>query len=540
MEQRREKSGIEIIIEKRLTELNIDLMREKRTQPKYRNDDEIEYISNEIAFMRSLLNYFKELEDKSMFGEVETYDKNLMRYILENLPPQMADKLNSGMRNDTQRLRQNMIVTAEEEKKKKLDSIVSRNAHSVAEQTHHKKGNTPLFITNLKNKIKNSQKNDRQKQRNKNLYSDILEWIERNYVSRYSQMPSGKSYYILKANGSQTKKYNSQDENEYKKFSKQKNEEIISDEIVKIQELLLYSTLSDEIEKNLQNYLDLLKENSKVNQLIKCVNDLSLNSSYIETHKEKEKINKELQKILKKNTSSISKFKEKIDINKLYNNKKDEIEKRKHDAEKQKKVEKELEAPMVDHAILIANKNWEDDFIQEYINKEFGRVPTTEEHVSEKYYEARSKARIMLKQYLDEINTELRNYLVTYLERELANYVTDNYQINNEKEIEFLVSDAMLSPSERYIRDMVEAKRMPKGTKVEDLTSKDFEQIEKHKDRFHDDECDKKIQELSKRIKTIKETHFTSIYKIEDMINIAENIKHEVHEFEEAKKYFGR
>lgn len=534
MKEKRQKSEIEIIIEKKLAKLEEDLGSYERIH----NEKSTEYIRSEIEFMKSLLSYFEELEEKRLFSEEETYDNNLMEYVLKNLPPQMKDRLKNCIHNDKRKIYQERVRQLEENKKKKIDSIISRNANSKAGHTFQKKGKTPLFITNIKRKISNAQKNDRQKQRNKDKYSEIIDWIERYYVSRYSVSISGKSYYYLKTNSGKIQISNPIDEESYKEFEKQKIEERISYEIIEAQELLLYSKLTDDLSKKIQNYLDLLKENSKVTQLIECLSYLSLNADYIETRKEKMEIIGELKKIKKENDITITQFNKSVDLNKIYNSKKEEIEKKKTEIQKRKEVEEDLKETIIDNSILIANNKWEENFVQDYIRKVFGREPTAEEQCSSKYYQVQAQGRVILREHIDSLNKELGDYLVSYLEKELVSYVMENYQISNEKEIDFLVSDAMLSPQERYIRDMIEAKKMSEGTRVEDLTSKDFKQIEKYKDRFYDDECDKKIQELNEKIKVIKKTCFTSIYKIEDVEMMVEKSKQEENTFEEAKSYF--
>ena len=555
MEEKREKSPIELIFEEKIEKIEHDLDFYKQT--KYTNNTpeevakkqkEIEKLQNELNFLKSRLESFKSLEEEKLYGSQETYNTLSMNYILRNIDPITSDKIKQCLSIDKARIAKERKESLEKQKENILKSFIERNVSREKEPSYRskfKKDYIPI-ITPLKNKMEQSRKNERIKSANIGKYNDIINWIERSFIYHYNPTVFEKTYFLGKYEQYEKKinnPENSEFDEKYKEYEQKQHESVDSSiaYLKECKELLLYANLTPDLRKKVEKYIELSREYASISNLFEELrSNLYIGKQYIETRKEKTKIIQEYKEKKERAQKNLDNFVKNFDIGTLYNNNSEKIEQRKTEIQKREKSKEELKKPYVNDDILIANNKWEEKFIQEYIKRVFGREPTTEEKFSEKYSNAQMQARVNLRNHLNEINKELGDYLDSYLTKEIASYVMEKYQISDKQQIDFLVSDAMLSPQERYLRDMIEAKRMPKGSRVEDLTSKDLMEIEKHKDRYHDDECDKKIQELAKRKKTIKETFFTSIYKIEDIEKSIERIRKEENTFEEAQSYLKR
>ena len=555
MEEKREKSPIELILEEKIEKIEHDLDFYKQT--KYTNNTpeevakkqkEIEKLQNELNFLKSRLERFKSLEEEKLYGSHETYNTLSMNYILRNIDPITSDKIKQCLSIDKARIAKERKESLEKQKENILKSFIERNVSREKEPSYRskfKKDYIPI-ITPLKNKMEQSRKNERIKSANIGKYNDIINWIERSFIYHYNPTVFEKTYFLGKYEQYEKKinnPENSEFDEKYKEYEQKQHESVDSSiaYLKECKELLLYANLTPDLRKKVEKYIELSREYASISNLFEELrSNLYIGKQYIETRKEKTKIIQEYKEKKERAQKNLDNFVKNFDIGTLYNNNSEKIEQRKTEIQKREKSKEELKKPYVNDDILIANNKWEEKFIQEYIKRVFGREPTTEEKFSEKYSNAQMQARVNLRNHLNEINKELGDYLDSYLTKEIASYVMEKYQISDKQQIDFLVSDAMLSPQERYLRDMIEAKRMPKGSRVEDLTSKDLMEIEKHKDRYHDDECDKKIQELAKRKKNIKETFFTSIYKIEDIEKSIERIRKEENTFEEAQSYLKR
>ena len=542
MEQR-EKSQIEIMLEEEIEKIKNELSDYEHlslngmgsSKDQFNEYKYLQELKKELNFLESLLFDFKSLEDNIVFGESETYDEFLMNYVLRNLDPKMFDRLVQCIRSDRERLRKEEEKNLVEIRDKRIKAIAEINTTSNI-QRHRYKG----FIPYIKGKVNQSSKNNRIKSNNSDKYGRIINWIKNNFVSRYSRL-SGKTYYCSKTDEGKTKSHNL-DYQYYDKYEqdKIKSRTLYKDEIEKCEELLQYSSLSNDERKKIQKYLDLLKEGALLFQLTELMREMGINEHFTDTIKEKGQIRNELVQKLKNVKLDIANMQKSINIDVLYKNRKEEIENKKAETKKAEKEKEESEKPYVDESILISNNKWKKEYIERYIEKEFGRKLTIDDIYSEQYHVASHKAKEALSHYLDSLDKELKNYFVTYLEKELAKFILENYKISDQKEIDFIVRDAMLSPEERYIRDMIEAKKLPLGTRTEELTSKDYELIEKHKDRFFDDECDKKIKELKEKIKKINSISFTSIYRIEDVEGMVNQARSEDNSFELARSHFKR
>ena len=517
MEEKREKSPIELIFEEKIEKIEHDLDFYKQT--KYTNNTpeevakkqkEIEKLQNELNFLKSRLESFKSLEEEKLYGSQETYNTLSMNYILRNIDPITSDKIKQCLSIDKARIAKERKESLEKQKENILKSFIERNVSLEKEPSYRskfKKDYIPI-ITPLKNKMEQSRKNERIKSANIGKYNDIINWIERSFIYHYNPTIFEKTYFLGKYEQYEKKinnPENSEFDEKYKEYEQKQHESVDSSiaYLKECKELLLYANLTPDLRKKVEKYIELSREYASISNLFEELrSNLYIGKQYIETRKEKTKIIQEYKEKKERAQKNLDNFVKNFDIGTLYNNNSEKIEQRKTEIQKREKSKEELKKPYVNDDILIANNKWEEKFIQEYIKRVFGREPTTEEKFSEKYSNAQMQARVNLRNHLNEINKELGDYLDSYLTKEIASYVMEKYQISDKQQIDFLVSDAMLSPQERYLRDMIEAKRMPKGSRVEDLTSKDLMEIEKHKDRYHDDECDKKIQELAKRKKT--------------------------------------
>lgn len=540
----REKSQIEIMLEDEIEKIKKELKDFKRlsnynrSSSKGQLDDlkRLEEIKKELSFLESLLFDFKSLEDNRVFEESETYDEFLMKYVLRNLDPKMSDRLVRCINSDKEKLRREKEKKLEERRDKKIKAIIERNTTSDVKRFYYSG-----FTSYIKGKFDQSKKNNAIKSYNSDKYRMIISWIENNFVSRYALNVSGKTYYCLKTGGGKVIRHN-QSYQYYDKYEqdKIKSRTLYKDEIEKCEELLQYSSLSNDEKKKIQKYLDLLKEGALLFQLTELMREMGINEHFTDTIKERGQIRNELVQKLKNVKLDIANMQKSINIDVLYKNRKEEIENKKAETKKAEKEKEESEKPYVDESILISNNKWEKEYIERYIERELGRKLTIDDTYSEQYHVASRKAKEELSYYLDSLDKELKKYFVTYLEKELAKFILENYKISDQKEIDFIVRDAMLSPEERYIRDMIEAKKLPLGTRTEELTSKDYELIEKHKDRFFDDECDKKIKELKEKIKKINSISFTSIYRIEDVEGMVNQARSEDNSFELARSHFKR
>lgn len=532
----REKSEIERLIEERLKKVKNTLssLEEKPWNERTKAEEKrVQQYTRERDFLISLLSEFGRLEDMRSEQDENTYDYFKMKYILDNLPPQLSESLQKAISEDRKKVRKeeekDNTKKLEERKKKIISNIRNLCANQKYERYRHVNDS---IVKKIKSRIEVIEENNSRKKRNEDVYEDIIKWIERYFVARYLNRYSGKTYYVDASRGQRVMNPSFVGEEAYKEFTEGiDNQFSVTKDARTIelcQELLSFTSLNKEAKSKIQKYKDLLKQHLKITKIISCLRSLNRNSKFEQTKKERDRIYEELTREEKKYRLRIEKLESEIDISRVYFTRKDEIEEMKaaKTAEERKKEDlKRKEEEYVDPIIEQSNEKWKKEFVQESIKIILGREPSLEDEKSSKYPVIRSLAEKHLTDYLAEINERYSKWLSEGVRSELIKYITEAYQTKTDKEVQSIISYAMMSPEERYIKYMVDAKKLPSGTTVDDLAGKDYEEMEKKSELFS--KTDIRIKTYIEQIKKIQSTRFTSIYGIQKIVDSLSEIDRE-------------
>ena len=485
--------------------------------------------------LRKTENLCRELDKKELEKEKgeHTYDESLFRYIINSLGEVSSKDLITVLKKDRNRVRDSKEIKLKRERKDLIDMLVGERLK-------------PDGYLSLKEKHEFNKNEDARIEANKKMFESIIKWLDEDYSLRYSSS-AGTTYYM----DSKTKIINSQ--RNIDDYSKEKTNEYmlsIKEELDKCDGLLgIYLPQSDR--KKIQKYRELTIERAKIKNLINDIDKLirGMNPEYTRTIKKLKEVKGKLSdKLDNIDTKGFNKYSELKDyVSNLYEQNKSKVEEKKEqnrDIEKLTNKTKTNNENDLNSEAARHNKEWFDKEVIAEIERIYGKQLEMINTNSARYHEVRAQAIENIRKSKNNLNTELQNYFVKYLEHELVGFILANYKPNGknkEVDVDFIMRDATMSAEERYIRDMVEAGKLPKSTTPENLTQKDYENIKKHISRYADDDLDKKIKDMREKINKVTSTDYFTVYKAEDIQEMLRNITREQREtFEIAKSRLNR
>ena len=524
----REKSDIEEMIAKKIESLEsyLELYKNKAESElnSYEKHDK-ENLIKKIAFLKKLLSNVERLEESVKELDENTFDNNKVKFLIENLPTNLSEKLVNVLNKDREKFLESFLG---EEKRKiqqakdnMLNSIRNFNVIKV-----HKSYNDKSVFDRLKKNMGIIKRNEKE-------FKDIIQWINDNFIREFSKRLSGKTYFVNNLNRFASVLYNKEsiEDTDYTDYVNNELGHIgreLKINIEKCQELLSFTKINPVIKTKIQKYKDVLRQQLKLEQLKECINNICYNEKYEGIGKTKQEIGDYLKKSIEKCQNTISKLDLETNIQKLYSMKKEEIEKTKAEKEsqeaKRQAVLQEREED-INPKIHAANKKWMDDYIKNSIKSVIGREPTEEDERTDDYLKYKVIAEKRAKEYIEGLNSKYAKYYLEVIDEDLYKYVMDTYNVS-EEEVESVVSYMMMSPEEKYIYNMVEAKKLPIGTKVEDLTAKQLNEIKRNRNLYVDSNINRFVEQKNE----IQSARFTSLYGIEFVekaINEIEKLKEE-------------
>lgn len=504
-----------------------------------------------IAFIESLIDRFKSLERSRNDDFVETFDEVGMHYVIEYLPDNLSRSLKNAISRDRENIASDLKKQASEEKEKIINMIKTWNVekiYSFSTQYRWADVNNRLskdkksklsVISKVRGKIKDQKHVNKGKIfENESYFSDVIEWINKNFVYRYSKELGPTVYGEVRTSdsGDRTISYTKNDKDGYETFEEEINNRI-EESCSRTKELLSNKDFSSEIISKLQSILDLEKQAELYWQLKNILREMYINRKYTNTIS----VVKNLISYLDKKWSSLSnrvrKIKESIDydnlsITKKSTDNKDKVksykfEDRKQENEKLEQEEPEVEEELkteVDPEIKLANEEWKKEFLDKRIEYIYGRKPELFDEGDQRLQKARVRAKSELNRYLDELNILYRKLVNRDFKEERDAIISLEFGIDDYVKSQEFIKYCKMSPEERYISDMVSKGKLSSGTTVEELTPKDLETIKMlENENAHLISIYDHIKFLQTEIERYENTFFPDVRKIEDMLQALED-----------------
>lgn len=238
-----------------------------------------------------VFDVLKTYEDKKYNVPIETYDFMMMNFLLSYLPKKMSDKLSNSLTVDENKI--------EDKNLKELVRVKRELVRLLCKYDF------------------NNETTD---------YNKIITWLDENFVRRYSVLNNETCYY------SKDEIYLNPDFDYFEKRKYERNMELDreDEDAKKCNDLIRYADLDYKLATKLETYGSLRNAISLYYQLINSLRTISINDEYTKTIKTMDKIIDILLKKYDKYIILARKTIMDLDLDKLYEERKEEIQENKN------------------------------------------------------------------------------------------------------------------------------------------------------------------------------------------------------------------